>query len=172
MRVRHQTLPIFLAIVSAAACESTSTQDLRSVPRGAYTVTINQPAKLTSVEAGQRDALGRIRRVPCATCHTILDRDAGSLASAAGDLRDFHRGLRFSHGSVSCASCHVRGPRVSEELRLADGTTVPMTEVMQLCAQCHGPQYRDYRHGSHGGMTGYWDLRREAWGRLSAVGCG
>jgi predicted CXXCH cytochrome family protein len=45
-------------------------------------------------------------------------------------------------------------------LRLADGTALAFSESMQLCAQCHGPQYRDYQRGSHGGMTGYWDLRR------------
>jgi hypothetical protein len=34
---------------------------------------------------------------------------------------------------------------------------LPFSAVTQLCGQCHGPQKRDYDHGAHGGMTGYWD---------------
>ena len=30
----------------------------------------------------------------------------------------------------------------------------------RLCAQCHGTQARDYAHGAHGGMSGYWDTTR------------
>ena len=46
-----------------------------------------------------------------------------------------------------------------------------MREAMQLCAQCHGPQTRDYRRGSHGGMQGYWDLSRGDRVRNHCVDC-
>lgn len=160
---------LLVALAGGGACGGSEAQDLRAAPRGAYTVTVNQPAKLTSVESGRRDPLGRPQRVLCATCHSL--RDAGPLPPSTGDLKEFHRGLRFSHGTVSCGSCHVPGPQVHERLRLADGATVPMTEVMLLCAQCHGPQYRDYQHGSHGGMTGYWDLRQGPRQRNNCVDC-
>ena len=39
------------------------------------------------------------------------------------------------------------------------------------CAQCHGPQYRDYRHGAHGGMRGHWDLSRGPRERNHCVAC-
>jgi formate-dependent nitrite reductase cytochrome c552 subunit len=44
-------------------------------------------------------------------------------------------------------------------------------EAMRLCAQCHGPQYRDYKRGSHGGMTGHWDLSRGERTRNNCVDC-
>ena len=45
-------------------------------------------------------------------------------------------------------------------MRLADGRKLPFSEAQLLCAQCHGPQARDYLHGAHGGMNGYWDKAR------------
>ncbi|MBI5610873.1 MAG: hypothetical protein HY902_18485 [Deltaproteobacteria bacterium] len=46
-----------------------------------------------------------------------------------------------------------------------------MSSVIELCSQCHGPQARDYQHGAHGGMTGYWDLRRGDRFRNVCVDC-
>lgn len=69
-----------------------------------------------------------------------------------------HRGLVVRHGDVGCLACHDPGDY--DSLRRPDGISVPFQEVMQVCGQCHGPQTRDYRHGSHGGMTGFWDLSR------------
>jgi hypothetical protein len=43
--------------------------------------------------------------------------------------------------------------------------------VMDLCGQCHGPQARDYAHGAHGGMTGYWDLSRGPRERNNCIDC-
>jgi hypothetical protein len=42
---------------------------------------------------------------------------------------------------------------------------------MALCAQCHGTQKRDYDHGAHGGMRGYWDLKRGPRERNHCVSC-
>ena len=42
---------------------------------------------------------------------------------------------------------------------------------MTLCAQCHGPQFRDYQHGAHGGMTGYWDLTKGGRMRNNCIDC-
>ena len=54
---------------------------------------------------------------------------------------------------------------------VATGEPLPMTEVVTLCAQCHGPQYRDFKAGAHGGMTGYWDLSRGDRTRNNCVSC-
>jgi hypothetical protein len=54
--------------------------------------------------------------------------------------------------------CH--DPARYDRLRLATGESIPMTDALQLCAQCHGTQHRDWRHGAHGGMSGHWDLAR------------
>ncbi len=80
-----------------------------------------------------------------------------------------HAGFRFDHGDLSCAACHSEGDRSA--LHLADGTSLPLTEAMQLCRQCHGPQSRDYDHGSHGGMRGHWDLSEGPRERNHCVSC-
>jgi hypothetical protein len=46
-----------------------------------------------------------------------------------------------------------------------------VTDAMTLCAQCHGPQFRDYQNGSHGGMNGHWDLSRGPRLRNHCVDC-
>ncbi|MGM0577854.1 MAG: cytochrome c3 family protein [Myxococcota bacterium] len=94
-------------------------------------------------------------KVGCATCHTLREPSPEAVRDAA-DLEEFHAGLTFDHGELSCRSCHA--PPGYDDFRLADGERVALRDSMDLCAQCHGPQKRDYDHGAHGGMTGYWDL--------------
>jgi hypothetical protein len=157
-----------IAVGAIAACNS-PVQPERLAPASgppAFEVEINQPAKLTSVairpEAGAQEV-----RVACKTCHSL--REGETLPTAASDLVDFHQGLVFAHGPLACASCHVAGHH--DQLKLADGTTLPMTEVMTVCGQCHGSQMRDYRRGAHGGMRGYWDLSRGPRQRNNCVDC-
>lgn len=110
-----------------------------------------QPTVLT-------DALthhGEPAEVACATCHTTRTPAA---TSRADELDEFHQGLVVAHGNLTCLSCH--NSENYETLKLADGRAVEFEQTMQLCAQCHGPQSRDYARGSHGGMVGYWDLSR------------
>ena len=61
------------------------------------------------------------------------------------DLDEFHQDLRMAHGGTTCASCH---DTVNDALRLADGRQLPYEKSMQLCAQCHGTQMRDWRRGA------------------------
>lgn len=105
--------------------------------------------------------------VSCATCHTTqparLDMNDGS------KLQRFHSGLKTAHGGLTCASCH--DAPTYDALRLADGRRLEFGQAQMLCAQCHGPQYRDYTHGSHGGMTGYWDLSQGGRVRNACIVC-
>ncbi len=94
--------------------------------------------------------------VACTTCHST--RTPQLTQNLSEQLDEFHQGLEKQHGSLSCLSCHNADNY--DTLRLADGSAVAFENTMQLCAQCHGPQYRDYTNGSHGGMNGYWDLKR------------
>lgn len=98
---------------------------------------------------------GATAEVACATCHTTR---TPAPTRNTEDLDEFHQGLVMKHGDLSCLSCHNSDNY--DTLKLADGTEVGFENVMQLCAQCHGPQSRDYHNGSHGGMNGYWDLSR------------
>ncbi len=128
---------------------------------------LHQPAKLTSVESDQKDALGQPLRVSCESCHSL--RETKAMPSRPEELKEFHQGLQFRHGELACTSCHqAKEPRT---LHLATGEPLPMTEALTLCAQCHGPQYRDFKAGAHGGMTGHWDLSRGDRMRNHCVSC-
>ncbi|MFO0675324.1 MAG: hypothetical protein U0169_02240 [Polyangiaceae bacterium] len=117
---------------------------------GAGPTVVHASPKLTSIEVPNSD--GGQERVACATCHTL--KRVVRLPTSMGDLRDFHQGIRFSHGDLSCAHCHVAGERSHDSVHLANGDLIPMTEALRLCGQCHGRQRRDYAHGAHGGMQG------------------
>ncbi|MFO0925112.1 MAG: hypothetical protein U0905_21810 [Pirellulales bacterium] len=93
----------------------------------------------------------------CAACHNL--RPAQIETNKASQLDEYHQRMRFSHSQLTCVSCHNANDDYAS-LKLADGRKVNFEESMTLCAQCHGPQYRDYEHGAHGGMSGYWDLER------------
>ena len=126
------------------------------VPAGTFYTEIHQPGGLGALDTHLVDVRGGAVGVACATCHGP-EADGTVLAELPGDPEDFHGGLRLEHGSLSCESCHDPQDR---SLRLADGTRLEMDQAMTLCAQCHGVQVRDYDRGSHGGMSGYWDLER------------
>ena len=132
-------------------------------------VALHAPQKLISVESDSRDPLGEPIRVGCGSCHS--NKAQAALPESMSELDEFHQGLRLEHGSLRCAHCHVVAAKEAPRLRLADGSTLPMTEAIQLCAQCHGPQWRDYQHGAHGGMMGHWDLTRGNRERNHCVDC-
>lgn len=132
-----------------------------------YPEAVHQPPQLTSVESGLPDGRGAPTRVACVTCHSL--RPAGAMPGSPEALQAFHRGLVFRHGELTCTACH-QGER-GDELHLADGRPVAMTEAQALCKQCHGPQTRDYLHGSHGGMHGHWERRLGPRTRNTCVHC-
>lgn len=115
-------------------------------PEPVHVATVCVPQPLTGV----RDAAGS--PLACATCHSVVQQPLRTTVPTA-----FHQGLHFRHGQLACGACHDADSHYAE-LRLADGTRVPFADSMRLCSQCHGPQARDYAHGAHGGMRGYWDL--------------
>ncbi|MCA8987464.1 MAG: hypothetical protein KDA78_07480 [Planctomycetaceae bacterium] len=104
----------------------------------------------------------------CNACHSVRAHNLKS--ASAVDLDEFHQGMHYQHGSLTCVSCHQPDDGYSS-LRLADGTSIAFFESIQLCGQCHGPQLRDYEHGAHGGMTGYWDLTRGGRERNHCLHC-
>lgn len=132
-------------------------------------VVVHEPASLSSVPSGERDALGREVRVACVTCHSL--RDGGAFPKSAGDLREFHAGLVVRHGTLACTSCHENRAGGEPRLHLATGESVPTRDAMRLCGQCHGPKLREYEAGRHGGMTGHWDLSRGGRTRNHCVDC-
>lgn len=117
---------------------------------------IHLPERLLGLPTGAVDARGEPISVACVTCHSL--RRPAALPEKMSDLDEFHQGLSFRHGALACGSCHVVGDQ--DRLHKADGATVPMRDAIELCAQCHGPQYRDYQRRSHGGTNGRWDASK------------
>ena len=133
----------------------------------AYDTVIVRPTALGGLNVSRDDAPASSTSVPCATCHDEAGRPA--LARREGHPKALHADIVFQHGSLKCQSCHDAAHPGS--LRLASGETFPLAGYMELCAQCHGPQYRDYTHGSHGGMKGHWDLHRGPRERNGCIAC-
>lgn len=127
--------------------------------------TIHVPTTLGVVDTPRADVNGTPIGVACATCHA----PDGAQIGDTGAPEAFHTKVDVLHGDLACASCH--DPVDRARLRLADGSTIPLADALALCSQCHGPQARDYRHGAHGGMSGYWDRRRGPRERNSCVDC-
>jgi formate-dependent nitrite reductase cytochrome c552 subunit len=146
---------------------STTGDNSEKTGRDRFGVSIRKPDGPPRVLTGTFDAHGNAVTVSCSTCHTTRPPNAATKTSA--DLNEFHKGLRVTHGSVSCLACHNSGDY--DALKLADGTRVEFSNVMTLCAQCHGPQMKDYEHGVHGGMNGYWDRNRGPQRKLNCVDC-
>jgi hypothetical protein len=164
----ERTLMSMLIALAATACGRD--REVRPAPPPGpptHPSVLHRPAKLTSIETDAKDGLGRRTRIACLTCHAL--RATGPLPTSTADLKEFHVGLSFSHGAVACAACHVQGH--VDLVHLADGMLVPMTDVVRLCSQCHGPQARDFAHGAHGGMSGSWDRSAGPRVRNSCVDC-
>ena len=123
-------------------------------PAKIYEVHLHPDPETPSIPTGLETPQGTPVNLDCATCHSTKTPNLG--LRDASQLKDFHQDLTVAHGNLNCLSCHDQNNY--DELHLADGTGLAFRETKMLCAQCHGPQHRDYEHGSHGGMTGYWDL--------------
>ncbi len=132
-----------------------------------HPVTIRPGPATPQIDTGLRDPQGHPITTSCSTCHSTttpnLDRNS------AEDLIQAHAGLNYQHGKLTCLSCH--NAKDYDTLHLADGRSVAFPDVMKLCAQCHGTAMRDYEHGSHGGMNGYWDLSQGPRVRNNCINC-
>lgn len=155
--------------VSACAKPFVPGDDIDAGPK-THPVEIHASPKLTSIESSTTDSLGRPIRVACVTCHGVRDAGAG-FPESERSLQKFHAGLTVQHGTLACGACHVARTGGAPMLHLSDGTELGTADSLRLCAQCHGPKYQDYLHGSHGGMNGYWDLSRGPRLRNHCVDC-
>lgn len=101
----------------------------------------------------------------CSECHRAVP-----VAHAAGHELTNHMGIHLAHGINSrCLNCHHA---VNREAFVDDyGEEIPWDQPQLLCARCHGPVYRDWQHGSHGRINGYWDTSRGEQVRLKCVRC-
>ncbi len=90
---------------------------------------------------------------PCTTCH---DGKSLPVDTKRRELA-MHSEIVLQHGPESrwCLDCHDAQKR--DRLHLASGAPVDFTASYQLCGQCHGDKFRDWRGGIHGKRTGSWN---------------
>ena len=94
---------------------------------------------------------------PCTRCHDRPD----DFNLTKRTLTAKHNDILLVHGPREqwCYGCH--NPEERDHLRLAGGRLISFNESYQLCGQCHGTQYRDWKVGIHGRRTGCWNGKRE-----------
>ncbi len=136
-------------------------------PTPRFSTTIVGASEAPGIPTGEVDVLGKPVLANCTTCHAT--REANLTTREGRQLQEFHQGLTTTHGEQQCVACH--NPGDYSQLRLASGEAIEFTDSLRLCRQCHGPQYRDYEQGAHGGMTGYWDLSRGPRTRNHCLAC-
>ncbi len=101
----------------------------------------------------------------CNSCHKLFES-----ADPTPEVLNQHIDLVHDHGLNSrCFNCHDNKDR--EKLVARDGSTFPLTDVVTLCAQCHGPTYRDWTEGIHGKTMGSWDPSSAKQERLRCDAC-
>jgi hypothetical protein len=91
---------------------------------------------------------------PCSGCHDNKGQKVNPRRRELG----MHSEIELRHGPVEsrwCLDCH--DPLDRDRLRLANGDRIPFTVSYQLCGQCHGDKYRDWKVGVHGKRTGSWN---------------
>jgi hypothetical protein len=95
---------------------------------------------------------------PCSDCHEDMD-----VNPERRELEDEHVEISemFNHASDQrwCLDCH--NPDNRDVLRLANGDLVSFEESYNLCGQCHGTIFRDWKAGIHGKRTGEWNGKKQ-----------
>jgi hypothetical protein len=95
---------------------------------------------------------------PCSDCHEDMEVNYQRRI-----LEDEHVEIseKFNHASKQrwCLDCH--NPENRDVLRLANGDLVSFEESYNLCGQCHGTIFRDWKAGIHGKRTGEWNGKKQ-----------
>jgi hypothetical protein len=95
---------------------------------------------------------------PCTDCHNEKDLPTNRQRRP---LTDAHDDIVLKHDEEHrwCLDCHDADNR--DRLHLAGGQQVPFDESYQVCGQCHGEKYRDWRAGVHGRRVGQWNGEKQ-----------
>ncbi len=96
---------------------------------------------------------------PCSDCH---DEDM-EVNPVRRILEDEHVEISemFDHASDQrwCLDCHQADNR--DVLHRANGEIITFEESYNLCGQCHGTIFRDWKAGIHGKRTGEWNGKKQ-----------
>lgn len=93
---------------------------------------------------------------PCSECHA--DMEVNQQPRELEEHSEIARTFKHSPQQRWCLDCH--NPDNRDVLRLANGDLIPFEESYQLCGQCHGEIFRDWKAGVHGKRTGEWNGKK------------
>ena len=138
---------IFLMIIGMTACNKSSGHD--DVEEGFIELAPEAPPAANILIPNPTRSLDYF---PCNDCHSELE-----VNTRRRELVDMHDDIIFEHDSEHrwCLACHDAENR--DSLRLANGRLLSFEKSYELCGQCHGPKYRDWKLGIHGKRTGKWN---------------
>lgn len=111
----------------------------------------------------------------CGECHPPSDPvQVNYTPDGAVILPPAHQDLgHMAHGrylrNEYCYNCH--DPNRLDHLHTPEGTEIGFDQATQLCAGCHGTQYRDWEAGAHGRRSGYWDRAAGPMERQECTSC-
>lgn len=81
-----------------------------------------------------------------------------------------HVDLKLNHGrDVDCLNCHHKTNR--NAYVALDGKEISSDRPEELCSQCHGLIYRDWKVGAHGRTGGSWNGSEKEWYSLVCTEC-
>ncbi|MBM4054976.1 MAG: hypothetical protein FJ264_09985 [Planctomycetes bacterium] len=101
----------------------------------------------------------------CNECHRVFDSDGNKKHTIFE-----HTDVKLHHGKTTiCLSCHHKTNR--NVYVTNDGQEIPSDKPEELCSQCHGTTYRDWKVGTHGRANGYWNSKEKGWYLLTCIEC-
>ncbi len=101
----------------------------------------------------------------CSECHTAITAPVHQQPNVME-----HADIVFNHGlNTNCLNCHH--PEDRNNYLGYDGGVIPADQPAQLCAKCHGPQFRDWEKGIHGRQNGHWDISKGEKTKLYCIQC-
>jgi hypothetical protein len=101
----------------------------------------------------------------CSECHNLFPSPPETVRTLTQ-----HTNIVLKHGiNTRCFNCH----HLTNRDAFVDdwGREIPYDQPQLVCAKCHGPVYRDWLHGSHGRVNGYWDATKGPAQRRKCVEC-
>ncbi|HVP09707.1 MAG TPA: hypothetical protein VMV94_00810 [Phycisphaerae bacterium] len=135
-----------------------------------YNELVRPPAWATDISPVRRPILRPEIRIAgftyrCSECHSLFPSPPETVRTLTQ-----HTDVVLKHGiNTRCFNCH----NLTNRDTFVDdwGREIPYDQPQLVCAKCHGPVYRDWLHGSHGRVNGYWDATRGPAQRRKCVEC-
>lgn len=101
----------------------------------------------------------------CMECHTLFQA-RWHYDRAMNE----HKDIKLEHGNNRfCLNCHHATNR--NAFVDYDGSEIAQSDVVLLCAKCHGPIYNDWQAGVHGRSNGFWDAGKGPKTKLRCIQC-